>query len=192
MRRSASSGCSNYFDDTVVQQEAYRELLSEYMDIDTAARDRQHWSNRGRSALHSGPHSLIGAGGLLSSRDQIPPPTADQAVLSTLKRRLDQDDVLLACMNCRDWKSRTVVSRVPDHPQCPKCGAVLLPRSSPMRKNQYAMSEKNKEDRRGAGGRTAADEKCQYCPLQREKSSDRAFCTGRRTGECITDSCDPY
>ena len=29
-------------------------------------------------------------------------------------------------MNCRDWKSRTVVSRVPDHPQCPKCGARLI------------------------------------------------------------------
>ncbi|MDD4137884.1 MAG: DEAD/DEAH box helicase, partial [Methanoregula sp.] len=111
-----------FFDNTIVQQEAYRELLSEYMDIDTAAAIVSH-IREGTIRVALGPHSLIGAGGLLSSRDQIPPPTADGAVLGVLKRRLSQDDVLLVCMNCRDWKSRTVVSRVDEHPQCPKCGA---------------------------------------------------------------------
>jgi ATP-dependent helicase Lhr and Lhr-like helicase len=130
-----------FFDNSVVQTEAYRELLSDYMDIETAAalvsliRDE-----RIRVAL--GPHSLIGAGGLLSSRDQIPPPTADGAVLATLKKRLDQDDVLLCCMNCRDWKSRTVVSRVADHPQCPKCGARLIAALKPYEEEQYAMLKK--------------------------------------------------
>ena len=66
---------------------------------------------RGPIGVTVGPHSIIGADGILSSRDQIPPPTADQAVLATLKRRLEQDDVILACMNCRDWKSHTIFSR---------------------------------------------------------------------------------
>ncbi|MEI7649765.1 MAG: DEAD/DEAH box helicase, partial [Methanomicrobiales archaeon] len=101
---------------TVVQQEAYRELLSDYMDVDTAA-TIVALIKEDKIRVELGPHSLIGAGGLLSSRDQIPPPTADHAVIATLKRRLEQDDVVLACMNCRDWKSRTVVSRVPDQPQ---------------------------------------------------------------------------
>ena len=114
----------DYFDNTVVQQEAYRELLSSYMDVDAAAQVVSR-IKEGTIEVAIGPHSIIGADGILSSRDQIPPPTADQAVLSTLKRRLDQDEVVLACMNCRDWKSRTVVSRVPDQPQCPKCGARL-------------------------------------------------------------------
>jgi ATP-dependent Lhr-like helicase len=114
-----------YFDGTVVQQEAYRELLLEYMDIN-AAIAIVDLIVKGEIQVALGPHSLIGAGGLLSSRDQIPPPTADKAVIETLKRRLEQDDVLLVCMNCRNWKSRTVVSRVPDHPQCPKCGARLI------------------------------------------------------------------
>jgi ATP-dependent Lhr-like helicase len=93
---------------------------------------------------------MIGAGGLLSSRDQIPPPAADQAVLTTLKRRLDQDDVLLACMNCRDWKSRTVVSRVADHPQCPKCGARLIAALKPYEEELYLVirkPRKTQEDR---------------------------------------------
>jgi len=134
----------DFFDNTVVQKEAYRELLSEYMDIDTAAGIVRQ-IREGTIGVSLGPHSLIGAGGLLSSRDQIPPPTADKAVLETLKRRLENDDVILACMNCRDWKSRTVVSRVPDHPQCPKCGARLIAALKPYDDEQYAIIKKPKK-----------------------------------------------
>ncbi len=133
-----------FFDNTVVQREAYRELLSEYMDIDTAAAIVSS-IRKGSIRVALGPHSLIGAGGLLSSRDQIPPPTADGAVLATLKRRLSNDDVLLACMNCRDWKSRTVVSRVADHPQCPKCGARLIAALKPYEEEQYMLMKKSKK-----------------------------------------------
>ncbi len=134
-----------FFDDTVVQREAYRELLTEYMDIDTAAalvtliRD-------GSITVSLAPHSLIGAGGLLSSRDQIPPPTADGAVLATLKKRLDHDDIILCCMNCRDWKSHTVVSRVAEHPQCPKCGARLIAALKPYEEEQYDLVKKAKNN----------------------------------------------
>jgi ATP-dependent helicase Lhr and Lhr-like helicase len=131
----------DYFDNSVVQKEAYRELLSEYMDIETAA-VLVKMIHEGKISVDLGPHSLIGAGGLLSSRDQIPPPTADGVVLATLKKRLDQDDVLLCCMNCRDWKSRTVVSRVADNPQCPKCGARLVAALKPYEEDQYAMIKK--------------------------------------------------
>ncbi len=130
-----------YFDGTVVQQEAFRELLSEYMDIN-AAIAIVHGIIKGEIHVALGPHSMIGAGGLLSSRDQIPPPTADQAVIATLKRRLGQGDVLLVCMNCRDWKSRTVVSRVPDHPQCPKCGARLIAALKPYEDELYTSIRK--------------------------------------------------
>jgi len=139
----------DFFDNTVVQQEAYRELLTEYMDIDTAAA-MVTLIRTGTITVALGPLSLIGAGGLLSSRDQIPPPTADGAVLATLKKRLDQDDVLLCCMNCRAWKSRTVVSRVADHPQCPKCGARLIAALKPYEEEQYAIvakPRKNAEER---------------------------------------------
>jgi ATP-dependent Lhr-like helicase len=134
----------DYFDDTVVQQEAYRELLSEYMDIDTAVSIMRLVAS-GDIRVAPGPHSLIGAGGLLSSRDQIPPPTADHAIIATLKRRLEQNEVVLACMNCRNWKSRTVVSRVPDRPQCPKCGARLIAALKPYEEEQYSLMKKQKK-----------------------------------------------
>jgi ATP-dependent Lhr-like helicase len=131
-----------FFDTTIVQQEAYRELLTGYMDIAAASSIVQQ-IQEGEISVALGPHSLIGAGGLLSSRDQIPPPTADQAVLSTLRRRLEQDDVLLCCMNCRSWKSKTVVSRVPDHPQCPKCGARLIAALKPYEEEACAIVKKS-------------------------------------------------
>lgn len=134
----------DFFDDTVVQKEAYRELLSEYMDIDTAAAVVQ-LIREGKVRTAIGPLSMIGAGGLLSSRDQIPPPTADAAVLATLKKRLDNDDILLCCMNCRDWKSRTVVSRIADHPKCPKCGAGLIAALKPYEEEQFALMKKEKK-----------------------------------------------
>ena len=134
-----------YFEGTVVQQEAYRELLSEYMDVESAAGIVcQIISGDIQVAL--GPHSMIGSGGLLSSRDQIPPPSADKAVLATLKRRLDSDEVLLACMNCRNWKSRTVVSRVPDFPKCPKCGARLIAALKPYEDELYSDMRKKRLD----------------------------------------------
>ncbi|HUH78417.1 MAG TPA: DEAD/DEAH box helicase [Methanoregula sp.] len=135
----------DFFDDTVVQQEAYRELLSEYMDIDTAAAVIG-LVKEGTIGIALGPLSLIGAGGLLSSRDMIPPPTADQVVLGTLRRRLDQSEVLLACMNCRDWKGRTTVDRVPDHPQCPRCGARLIAALKPYEEDICATVRKAKKN----------------------------------------------
>jgi ATP-dependent Lhr-like helicase len=133
-----------FFENTVVQQEAYRELLSDYMDVDTAAAIIG-LINQHSISVAIGPHSLIGAGGMLSSRDQIPPPIADQAVIATLKRRLEQDDIILACMNCRDWKSRTVVSRVPDRPKCPKCNALLVAALKLYEEEHYAVVRKQKK-----------------------------------------------
>jgi len=80
----------------------------------------------GRIAVTTGRLSPIGSEGLSSSRDTVPPPMIDQAVIGTLMRRLEKEEVVLFCMNCRKWKSRTVVERVPDRPQCPLCGARLI------------------------------------------------------------------
>ncbi|MEM2124344.1 MAG: DEAD/DEAH box helicase, partial [Methanolinea sp.] len=75
---------------------------------------------------------------------------ADQAVIATLRRRLDQQEVILLCMNCRNWKSRTVVGRVPDRPACPRCNArliaVLKPWEEPLI-GRIAGKAKTEEDR---------------------------------------------
>jgi ATP-dependent Lhr-like helicase len=132
------------FDNTVVQREAYRELFSVYMDVETAGRVVRQ-IREGQIRVMTGPVSILGAEGLFSSRDQMQPPSADQAVISTLKRRLEEQNVILVCMNCRQWKSRTVVSRVPERPICPKCGARLIAVLKPWEEDLYAQANKKKK-----------------------------------------------
>jgi len=132
------------FDGTVVQAEAYRELFTIYMDVD-CARKIIGMIRDGEVEIVCGHLSILGAEGLFSSRDQVPPPLSDQAVVSTLKRRLDQQEVVLACMNCRKWKSRTQVSRVPEVPVCPLCGARLIAVLKPWEEDLIAIARKKKK-----------------------------------------------
>jgi len=134
------------FDETVIAAEAYRELFSDSMDVD-AAQEILSGVRDGRIAVTTGRLSPLGSEGLSSSRDMIPPPMVDQAVIGTLMRRLEKEDVVLFCMNCRKWKSRTVVERVPDKPQCPLCSARLIAALKPWDEQLIpAVTKKNKSE----------------------------------------------
>ncbi len=134
------------FDDTVIAEEAYRELFSNYMDVD-AAQEILSAIQDGRIAITTGGLSPLGSEGLSSSRDMIPPPLIDQAVIGTLMRRIEKEDVILFCMHCRKWKSRTAVERVPDQPQCPLCNARLIAALKPWDEQFIpAMRKKNKSE----------------------------------------------
>ncbi|HWQ65952.1 MAG TPA: DEAD/DEAH box helicase [Methanospirillum sp.] len=124
-----------------IQREAYRELFTRYMDVDHA-REIISAIHLGEIQVEITAPSLIGASGIFSSRDQIPPPTADQAVLATIRHRISNQAVILACMNCRKWKVRTMVNRVPDNPTCGNCGARLIAALKPYEEEQYGMANK--------------------------------------------------
>ncbi len=113
------------FEGTAIQKETYRELFSTIMDTDGARRLVEDIRS-GEVTLKIAPLSPLGSEGLSSSRDLIPPPTTDQAVLATIRKRLSEEEVVLFCMHCRKWKSRTRVCRITESPQCPVCGARLI------------------------------------------------------------------
>ncbi|WP_440950095.1 DEAD/DEAH box helicase [Methanosphaerula subterraneus] len=136
---------SELFDKTVIQQEAYRELFSVYMDVEGAARVVGDLK-AGSIAIAIGRVSILGAAGLFSSRDLIPPASVDIAVLGTIRRRIDEQNVILCCMHCRKWKSRTKVSRVPDQPVCPNCGAKLIAALKPWDEPLYAIANKKNKN----------------------------------------------
>ncbi|MCT8337677.1 DEAD/DEAH box helicase [Methanoculleus sp. Afa-1] len=134
------------FDGTVIATEAYRELFSTSMDTD-AAEEILSSVRDGRIAVTTGRLSPLGSEGLSSSRDMIPPPMVDQAVIGTLMRRLEKEEVVLFCMHCRKWKSRTVIERVPDKPQCPLCNARLIAALKPWDEDLIpAVKKKNKSE----------------------------------------------
>jgi ATP-dependent Lhr-like helicase len=113
------------FEGTIIQEEAYRELFTRYMDVPGASGILDA-VKKGGITVATGPLTILGREGIFSSRDMIPPPLADQAVLATLRQRLDREEVVLCCLHCRKWHTRTQVSRVPDRPQCPNCSARLI------------------------------------------------------------------
>lgn len=139
----------NLFDETAIQEEAYRELFTRYMDVESAVKVIQG-IKEGAISVSTGKLSLIGREGLFSSRDMVAPPTVDQAVIATIRRRIEGDSVILFCMNCRKWKLKTKVGRVDDRPKCPLCGARLIAALKPWEKElipKMKKGEKSEEDR---------------------------------------------
>lgn len=137
------------FDKTVISDEAFRELFSLKMDVEKAAEIAGRIQS-GDVEIVIAPISAIGSEGITSSRDLIPPPSTDHAVISTIKKRIEDDSILLFCMNCRKWKSKTVVGRVPDDIVCPLCGARLIAALKPYEDDQIAIARKknkSKEER---------------------------------------------
>jgi ATP-dependent Lhr-like helicase len=132
---------SALFDRTAVQRETYRELFEYYMDVDAASavvaavRD-------GSVEVATTRVSVLGAAGLFSSRDLVPPESADTAILSTVKRRIEDSDVVLCCMNCRKWTLKTKVSRVDERPKCPVCTARLIAALKPWDEGLCAVARK--------------------------------------------------
>ncbi|HJK04985.1 MAG TPA: DEAD/DEAH box helicase, partial [Methanocorpusculum sp.] len=132
------------FDGTVIEKEAFRELFFSNMDVEHARlviqQIKDHKMETATSRL-----SIIGAEGLFTGRDVIVPPGEDQAIIASVKHRIEEQDIVLACMHCKNWKSHTKVGRAPDQPQCPVCGARLIAVLKPYDEKMYlAMKKKNK------------------------------------------------
>lgn len=72
----------------------------------------------------------------------IVPPGEDQAIIESIRHRIDETDIILACMHCKSWKSKTKVGRAPDTPQCPVCGARLIAVLKPYDEKMYAAMKK--------------------------------------------------
>lgn len=132
------------FDNTVIEKEAFRELFFSNMDVENAKRVVQALRDQTMETA-TNRLSLIGAEGLFTGRDVIVPPGEDQAIIASVKHRIDEQDIVLACMHCKGWKSRTKVGRAPDQPQCPVCGARLIAVLKPYDEKMYqALGKKNK------------------------------------------------
>ncbi|NLX50259.1 MAG: DEAD/DEAH box helicase [Methanospirillum sp.] len=135
---------SSLFDRTIVQRETYRELFEHYMDAEAAA-GIVSAVRSGSIEVTTAPVSVLGAAGLFSSRDMIPPESADSTILSTVRRRIEDSEIVLCCMHCRKWKSRTRVSRVDERPTCPVCSARLVAALKPWDEQLFAVAKKREK-----------------------------------------------
>ncbi|HJJ48006.1 MAG TPA: DEAD/DEAH box helicase [Methanocorpusculum sp.] len=129
------------FDGTVIESEAFRELFFSNMDVDGAKWILERLKNHEMGAKCS-RLSIIGAQGLFTGRDVVTPPGEDQAIIESVKHRISEQDIILACMHCKSWKTHTKTGRVTEQPVCPVCGARLIAVLKPYEEQAYAALRK--------------------------------------------------
>ncbi|KAB1188606.1 MULTISPECIES: DEAD/DEAH box helicase [Haloferax] len=118
-------------EDTPVYDEAVREVFH----TDLAVEETVELLRR----VHEGDVELvvareptpIGTGGRGSGTDLLVPENADASVIQTIRDRIQNDRVLLACLHCKEWTRKTKVERVRDPPECPQCGATRIAALNP-------------------------------------------------------------
>ena len=118
-------------EDTPVYDEAVRELLHEELDVESASHVLRRIRTGDLTIETVGGLTPLGTGGRGSGQGLLTPENADASVIRTVKERLQNDRVLLACLHCEEWTTRRTVRRVRDQPRCPECESTRIAALNP-------------------------------------------------------------
>ena len=118
-------------EDTPIYDEAVRVVLHEQLDVDGAAAALERIQSGDLALETVGERTPVGGAGRSSGRELLAPENADASVIETVKERIQEDRVLLACLHCKEWDRRQQVSRVDDQPECPACGSTRVAALNP-------------------------------------------------------------
>ena len=117
------------FENTLIFEEAIDKLIWERMDIEHTKEILKKLQS-GKISIVTQRVSPIGSAGIEAMRGLMVPARADRTILKALQKRLEETQVSLVCVNCKNiWHVR--VHNVPVHPKCPRCNAIkiaVLPR----------------------------------------------------------------
>ena len=123
-------GLTAYLEDTVAEKEAIREAIQDYFDIKAVKRlieeiradkvkveayrsriDAEISPLTRQILVQALPHGLIPKG------------EAPLNIVDIVKERLQNREIILACIHCRKWMGKYKVKYLPEEIVCPKCGA---------------------------------------------------------------------
>ncbi len=143
----------NLFELSLILEEALDKLLWERMDIQNTVQILEKIQN-GEIAIHTQGLSPIALAGFETIRGLMVPQRADRTILMALKKRLEDADITLVCMNCHhSWNS--MVGRISRQPLCSKCGAIKIAvvrrynkKFLPLLSKKHRTTEENKEVQR--------------------------------------------
>jgi ATP-dependent Lhr-like helicase len=112
------------FDNSLILDEVIDKIIWERMDVENTQKVLKDIQEE-KIKIHIQGLSPISLAGLESIRGLMVPQRADRSILMALKKRLEDTDITLVCVNCnKSWN--TVVKRVDDKPKCPNCGAIKI------------------------------------------------------------------
>ena len=137
------------FERSPIFEEALAKTLWENMDVDTTSAVLKRIQD-GSIELVAGSLSPIGMHAIGTRKELMQPQRADKVVLRALKDRLNSEEVVMVCMNCRTHR-KSSVERLPDKIKCAKCGGVLMAVIQPYVKSHFDILKKgpaNEEQRK--------------------------------------------
>ncbi len=113
------------FEHSLVLDEAMEKILWENMDV-PRTKDILEAVQRGDITLHT-HHGLspMSLAGFETIRGLMVPLRPDRSILMALKKRIEDADITMVCLNCHNqWN--TFVGRLPLQPKCHRCGAIKI------------------------------------------------------------------
>jgi len=126
------------YEGTPMYDEAVREIFQDKLDIGRTV-DIIGRIASGEIILAAGKVSPIGMSGFTGGKDLVSPARADASIIEALKQRIMNDRVILFCVTCKKWVSRTRVSRVPETPECPLCESRMIAALKPWEEEEIKV-----------------------------------------------------
>lgn len=111
------------FDATPMMEEAVEKMVWERLDIPRTV-EVLKGIRSGQLELVTGPLSYIGKLGAERALDMLLPPRPDFHTLNLLKKRLEDQKVVLLCLSCRNVRTMKVAD-LEDRILCSRCRAVM-------------------------------------------------------------------
>ncbi|MFB6109005.1 MAG: helicase-related protein, partial [Haloplanus sp.] len=138
-------------EDTPVYDEAVREVFHVDLAVEETADLLRRVQSGDLEVTTARDLTPVGTGGRSSGRELLVPENADASVIETLRERIENDRVILACLHCTEWTRKTKVKRVPDQPRCPECESTRIAALNPWDEDVVTAvraSEKDDEQER--------------------------------------------
>ncbi len=137
------------FENSLIFNEAIDKIIWDRMDVENTYKVLSEIQNKDIEIFIQ-RLSPIALAGLETIRGLMVPQRADRSILIALKKRLEDADITLVCINCNNtWN--TTVNRADDKPRCSRCGAIkiaVLRRYNKDYAKILTKKEKTKEENR--------------------------------------------
>ncbi|WP_276279010.1 DEAD/DEAH box helicase [Halorussus caseinilyticus] len=118
-------------EETPMYDEAVREVFHDDLAVERASEVLRKIRDEEIEVVTTGGRTPVGTGGISSGRELLAPENADASVIQTVKDRIRDDEVILLCLHCEDWKRKKPVRRVRDQPECPECHSTRIAALNP-------------------------------------------------------------
>ncbi|WP_435154018.1 DEAD/DEAH box helicase [Haladaptatus sp. DFWS20] len=118
-------------EDTPMYDEAVREVFHDDLEVERVEEILESIQAGGIELVSTGGRTPVGSGGRSSGRELLAPENADASVIETMRERIRNDEMLLFCLHCQDWRRKTPVKKIDDQPKCIHCGSTRIAALNP-------------------------------------------------------------